>query len=140
SPETSPARRSGAGRRPSGQNRSYLPPAAHPSHQALDMLDRRLRQDAMAEIEDMRAGLESLEDALDVLVETGSAGDQRQRVEIALQGIAFGQRGDGDPRLDAGVEADRVDFSYACEFSQLRPRAARKGDDPRVRRLGLNLG
>src|SRR5208282_6044260 len=138
--ETSPARRSSAGRRPSGRDRSQLSSAAHPSHQAFHMLEGRLRQDAMAEIEDMRAGLESLEDALDVLVETGAAGDQRQRVEIALQGEAFGQRGDGDPWLDARVEADRVDFSDACEFSQLRPRAARKGDDPRVRRLGLNLG
>ena len=58
----------------------------------------------MAEIEDMRARLKTLEDALDVLVETGAAGNQRQRVEIALQGVAFGQRGDGDPWLDAGVE------------------------------------
>src|SRR5208283_1845695 len=104
-----PGRRSSVGRRLSGRDRSQLSPAAHPSHQPFHMLDGRLRQDAVTEIEDMRSRLESLDDTLDVLVETGAAGDQRQRVEIALQGIAFGQSGDGDPWLDAGVEADPVD-------------------------------
>ena len=80
------------------------------------MLEGRFRQDAMTEIEDMRAGLESLEDALDVLVESGSAGDQRQRVEIALQGVAFGQRRDGDlgstpvSRQIASISAMRANF------------------------------
>ena len=42
--------------------------------------------------------------------------------------------------LGGGVEADRVDFGERREFGELRPRAARKGDQPRVRRLGANLG
>src|SRR5271166_6131143 len=49
------------------------------------MLDRRLRQDAVAKIENMRACPESFEHAIDALIESSAARDQRQRIEIALQ-------------------------------------------------------
>ena len=52
----------------------------------------------MAEIEDMGAALEAAQHALDLLVEAPSAGDQRQRIEIALKRQPLGQSGDGGLR------------------------------------------
>ncbi len=88
----------------------------------------------------MGAALKVGQHLLDLLVEAASAGDQRQRIEIALKRQPFRQSGNGGFRVSGGVEADRVDFGKRPEFGDLRPRAARKGDQPRVRRLGANLG
>ena len=58
---------------------------SHPLDQPLDMLDRRVRRDAMAEIEDMRPAAHRREDRVDAVVERLAAGDEAQRIEIALQ-------------------------------------------------------
>jgi hypothetical protein len=95
----------------------------------------------VAEIENMGAGRdEPIEDALDLVVEARSAGDERQRIEVALQREPPGQGGVGGLRLDRRVEADRVDADEGGEFRQLGPGAARKSDDGRLRRLGPDLG
>ena len=81
----------------------------------------------MAEIEDMGAGREALEDAVDLRVEPRAAGDQRQRIEIALQREPLGQGGDGGPRLDRRVEADRVDVGERRRISPVAsPRRAER--------------
>ena len=54
--------------------------------QPLDMRDRRFRQDAVTEVENERAVAERFEDGVDRTVERRSAGQQRQRIEIALNG------------------------------------------------------
>ena len=49
--------------------------APHPLDHALDMRDRRFRQDAMAEIEDMRPAREHFHHLIDFAVERGAAGE-----------------------------------------------------------------
>ena len=66
------------------QSIRLLPPP-HPLDQPLDMLDRRVRRDAMAEIEDVRAAAHRGKDRVDALVERLPAGDEAERIEIALQ-------------------------------------------------------
>ena len=104
------------------------------------MLDRRFGQDAVAEIENMRAALKAAQHALDLLVEAPSARDQRQRIKIALERDPLGQSGDGGSGISGGVEANPIDSSEASELGKLCACAARKGDQRRVRRLGPNLG
>ena len=98
------------------------------------MLDRRLGQDAVTEIEDMGARSEAAPDPLDFLVEAPSARDQRQRIEIALEREPLGQSGDSGSGVGGGVEANRVNVGQGAELGELRSRAARKGDQPRVGR------
>jgi hypothetical protein len=114
--------------------------AAHPGDQTLDMLNRRFGQDAVAEIENMRAALKAAQHPLDLFVEAASARNQRQRIKIALERYPLGQSGDGGSGISGGVEANRVDTSEASEFGKLRPGAARKGDQPRTRRFVANFG
>ena len=93
----------------------------------------------MAEIENMRAALKAAQHPLDLFVEAPSARNQRQRIKIALERYPLGQSGDGGSGISGGVEANRVDSSEGSEFGKLRPRAARKGDQPRTRRFVANF-
>ena len=96
-----------AGHRPK-LNCSWRSLVAHPGDQALDMLDRRFRQDAVAEIENMRAPLKAAQHALDLFVEAPSARNEREGIEIALERDPLGQSGDGGSGIGGGVEANRV--------------------------------
>ena len=104
------------------------------------MLDRRLGQDAVTEIEDMGAALKAAPDPLDLLVEAPSPRDQREGIEIALERQPVGQSSDSGSGVGGGVEADRVNVGQGAELGELRSRAARKGDQPRARRPGANPG
>src|SRR5262245_1471864 len=57
---------------------------AYPREHLLDMGDRCLRQDAVTEIEDERPLGKNVEDIVDRAVERCTAGDKRQRIEVAL--------------------------------------------------------
>ena len=48
------------------------------------MRDRRFRQDAVSEIENVRRTTESLSDSPDAIFERAAAGNERQRIEITL--------------------------------------------------------
>jgi len=50
---------------------------------------------------------EALQRAVDPFVEGASAGEQRQRIEVALQRQTRRQRAGGDVRIDRRIEADR---------------------------------
>src|SRR5260370_684061 len=64
-----------------------LPPVRpHPLDHLLDMRDRRFRLDAVAEVEDQPAAGVICKHVVDRLVQRGAAGDQRQWIEIALDG------------------------------------------------------
>ena len=66
------------------------------------MLNRRVLQDAVPEIEDVRPPGESVKDAFSGTVERRAAGNQRKRVEIALhrqRRRQFFRRPDGIDRL-----------------------------------------
>ncbi len=84
-------------------------PAAHALEHLLDMRDRRLRQDAVAEIEDEWAARQRRQDVVDVAVERRAAGEQRQRIEIALHRHARLELLARERAVDRPVEADRVD-------------------------------
>ena len=74
-----------------------------------DMGDRRVGHDTMAEIEDMGARPESRKDAIDRNIKRFTAGDERERVEIALHWQMWRQRGIGPSGIDRLVESDRID-------------------------------
>src|ERR1700693_1860968 len=59
-------------------------PAAHALEHVLDMSNRRVGQDAMAEIEDEWAARQRGPHVVDFAVERRAAGAQRQRIDIAL--------------------------------------------------------
>ena len=50
------------------------------------MGDGRVRQDAVAKVENKRVSPERFEDGVDPTIERRSAGEQYQRIEIALNG------------------------------------------------------
>ena len=85
----------------------------------------------------MRAALEALQAAVDVLIKRAAARDQRQRVKIALQRQMRRQHRRRRLWLDGGVEADAGEALDGRELAQMRRRAAGKGDDRRVRRRAL---
>src|ERR1700693_2529067 len=60
----------------------------HPLQHLLDMRDRSFRLDAVAEVEDQPALCVVRKHVIDRLIECGAAGDQRQGIEIALDGDA----------------------------------------------------
>src|ERR1700724_4092352 len=58
----------------------------HPLDHLLDMRDRGFRLDAVAEVEDQPAAGVIRKHVVDRLIQRRAAGDQRQRIEIALDG------------------------------------------------------
>src|ERR1700692_494631 len=63
---------------------SYM--VANPRDQTFHMGDGRVRQDAVAKIENERASPEHFEDGVDRMIERCPTGEQHQRIEIALNG------------------------------------------------------
>src|ERR1700733_11375143 len=108
---------------------SYM--AADPCDQALHMGNRRVRQDAVAEIENERLSSERFSDGVDRAIKRRSASEQHQRIEIALNSpqrlnvvarkIQFGHP----------IEPHRIDRHGTEIALQLGAGAARKSDDPR---------
>src|ERR1700731_681561 len=64
------------------------PTPPHPLQHLLDMRDRGFRQDTVAEVEDQPAAGEIRKHVIDRLIERRATRDQRQRIEIALNGDA----------------------------------------------------
>jgi hypothetical protein len=65
----------------------------HPGDELRHVVDRRFRQDAVPEIEDVRAALHGGQDVIDALLQGLAPGDQRQGIEIALGGQGVGESG-----------------------------------------------
>src|SRR5205814_5508948 len=80
----------------------------HQCDQLLDMGDRRIRKDSMPEIEDVRSAGESVKDSPRRLVELSAAGEQGQRVEIALHGKVIRKLLRRPGRIDRLVEPERA--------------------------------
>src|SRR5580700_6405466 len=81
---------------------SYM--VANPCDQALHMTDGGVRQDAVAKVENERVSPERFENGVGRTIERRTAGEQRQRIEIALNGAQ---------RLD--VVARKIQFHHPVE-------------------------
>src|SRR5689334_13414864 len=104
-----------------------LPP--HALDHLLDMGDRRLRLDAVTEIEDEAPLSKIRKRDVDRAVECRAARDQHQRIEIALHGdLALHALAD-EGGLGGPVDADAVDAGRFDVTRQLRASAAREADD-----------
>ena len=70
----------------------------------------------------------AFQDASDLLVEALSASNQRQRIEIALQGDGRGQGGDRRRRFSRRVEPDGGEAGRVGEFHRVAspPREGRR--------------
>src|SRR5580693_6998011 len=112
---------------------SYM--VANPRDQTLHMGNRGIRRDAVAEVENERLWSERFEDGIGRTIECGSAGEQRQRIEIALNGAQRLNLIARKAQLRHPIEPYRVD-RYRFEVTQqFRSCAARKADDARRRKL-----
>ena len=67
--------------------------APHLGQHALDMRDRGFRHDAVAEIEDVRASAHRRKNRVDAALQRLAAGDEGERVEVALRGEGLRQAG-----------------------------------------------
>ena len=72
------------------------------------MSDRRLRQNAVTEIENMRSTSKRLAHRINRTIERIATGKQRQRIEIALHGAEFLHLARKNP-VDAPIEPNTVD-------------------------------
>src|SRR5262249_43759060 len=106
---------------------------------ALDVCDGRLRQDAVSQVEDKRALREYLENAVDRAVERSAAGDQRQRIEVALHRYAPLDLVPHKYRIDGRIETHGVDRHVLHVAQQCAADPARKSDDPGRRHLRTHL-
>src|SRR5829696_6030727 len=77
-----PVTRDRAGSRPA-MTALRRPP--HPRDHLLDMRDRRLGQDAVAEIEDVGAALGGTKHGVDPMAKRVAAGDESDGIEVALR-------------------------------------------------------
>src|SRR5438067_24162 len=93
------------------------------------MDNRRVLQDSVPEIEDVRAVGERVKDALRGTVQCLSSGEKCQRIEVALNRERFRQLLRGPYGIDRFVEPDRVDHRFARISTKLAAGALGKADD-----------
>src|SRR5690348_4938462 len=93
------------------------------------MGDRRFLQDAVPEIEDVRAAVKRVKDSPHSILQSIAAGKQGQRVEIALKRHVLRKLACGPGGIDGLVEADRVNAALSRIGRELAARALWKADD-----------
>ncbi len=104
--------------------------------QSRDRLGIGIGQHAMPEIEDERPARERPDDPLRFPEHGRAAGQQGDRIEIALQAEP-GQRAAQRRQRHRGIEAQTVDRHGRGEALQMQPRTARECDDRHLRMLAL---
>src|SRR3954468_18771422 len=105
----------------------------HASDQLLDALDRCLRQDAVPEIEDVRASAHRLQDMIGPPGQRLASGDQRQRIQIALGRHMSGKTRQHVHGIERPVEGKPVADAGSREAMEMRTAAAHEDDDLRLR-------
>src|SRR5687768_4030743 len=101
----------------------------HALEHLLDMSDRRVRQDAVAEVENERPAGERGKNRIDTAVERRASGSQRQRIEIALHRTAALDFIAREIKIDHPIKAHSIDFNVLDVAFQVASGAARKTDD-----------
>jgi len=100
-----------------------------------DVLDRRVRQDAVAEVEDVPGATGSLvEDLLGLASQVVTGSEERGRVEVALDGAIGADCRPGVGQCDTPVDADHIGTGGG-EQGQEASRASAEEDDRDVERL-----
>src|SRR5262245_27303072 len=92
------------------------------------MCDRRLRQDAVSEIEDEGPLGKRLEYVIDRAVERSAAGEQHQRVEVSLHRHAPLNLTTRKSRIDRPIEADGIDRNIFHVAQERSADTTRKSD------------
>src|SRR4051794_1111748 len=112
---------------------SYTPRSSgsspHPPQHPLHMRDRGFRQDAVAQIEDEGFCGERLEHLVDRAIERAAAGQQGERIEIALHRPTGLDAVARKAAIDHPIETDRIDRDMLDVAQQRAAGAARKPDD-----------
>ena len=76
---------------------------------AIDVIDRRFRQDAVAEIENMSGtAAGAAQDFRHAAFDFFRRSEQRDRIEVALHGDVVADRGPAVVEIDAPVQADDI--------------------------------
>ncbi len=89
------------------------------------MRDRRIRQDAVAEIENKRPGRKCRQDRIDRPIERRAAGQKHQRIEIALNRAQWLNVLADKTKVGRPINADGVDGDGIEEARQVpMPRRA----------------
>src|SRR5262245_23310272 len=104
-----------------------------------DVVDRRLGQNAMPEIEDEGARAKGGEDRLHAPVEARAAGDEKDRIEIALHRNESLQPVLDESERLAGIAADCIDARLLGVALGVEACAAREADHGRPWRRFLHL-
>src|SRR5580692_7912297 len=108
---------------------SYM--VANPRNQTFHMGDGRVRQDAVAKVENKRVSPERFEDGVDRMIERCPAGKQHQRIEIALNGAQRLNVVAGELQFRHPVEPHSVDRHGIQIALQLRAGTTRKANNSR---------
>src|SRR5215471_18845 len=114
--------------------------AADALEHALHVADRRLRQDAMPEIEDKRHARKSRQHVIDRAVERRSSGQQYQWIKISLDGMALADPIPHHQTVHGPIKPYPVDRNLLDIRPQQGSHAAGKTDNLCTRHLGANLG
>src|SRR5579872_7439868 len=93
------------------------------------MRDRGFRQNAMAEIEDEAATGVILQDIVDRAIERRAARDQRQGIEVTLNGDTILNMGADQGWLSRPIDADAIDAGPVHIVGQKRAGPSGKTDD-----------
>ena len=99
----------------------------------LHMCDRRLRQDAVSEIEDEGPLGKYFEYVVHRAIERSAADKQRQRIEVSLHRHAPLDLITGKNAINRPIEADRIDRDVFNVAHERRADATRKSNHLRIR-------
>jgi hypothetical protein len=91
----------------------------NPTHQSFDVGDRRLRQNAMAKVEDQRPCPKRPNDVVDRIVEPLAAGNQGERIEIALYGRNRLDAIGGKSEIHSRIKPNCVSTARSRQFDQM---------------------
>src|SRR5215813_4776013 len=119
-------------RRSDAHSGRILRPAYACQH-LLHMCDRRLRQDAVSEIEDEGPLGKCLEYVVHRAIERSSADEQRQRIEVSLHRHAPLDLITGKNRINRPIKADCIDRDVFDVAQESGTDATRKSDHLRIR-------
>src|SRR5690349_19043285 len=97
------------------------------------MGDRRVLQNSVPEIENVRTAGECVKDSAHGQVQLFAAGNHREWVEVALNGQIGWELLRCPNRIDRLIEADRVHCGFAGVSGELAASALGKADDGDVR-------